>query len=84
MAFTLSLDDFVISYFTSGPESQTLPITIYSMTKKRISPEINALSTILFVVVLTILIVINIIGAKKEKEDARRACAFSGKKEVKL
>ncbi len=79
MALTYSIDDFVISYFTSGPESQTLPITIYSMTKKRISPEINALSTILFVVVLTILIVVNVIGAKKEKEDARRASAFSGK-----
>lgn len=43
MAFTLSIDDFVISYFTSGT-TQTLPIYIYSMTRKRISPEINALS----------------------------------------
>ncbi len=79
MALTYSIDDFVISYFTSGPDSQTLPTTIYSMTKKRISPEINALSTLLFVVVLAILIIVNIIGVKKEKEEARRLSAFSKK-----
>ena len=43
MSFTYSLDDFVVSYFTSGPEMQTLPITIYSMTRRKVSPEINAL-----------------------------------------
>ena len=59
MAFTLSIDDFVISYFTSGT-TQTLPIAIYSMTRKIVSPEINALSTILFVIVLSLLIVINL------------------------
>ena len=59
MAFTLSIDDFVISYFTSGT-TQTLPIYIYSMTRKRISPEINALSTLLFAVVMILLLVINI------------------------
>lgn len=58
MAFTLSIDDFVISYFTSG-NTQTLPIYIYSMTRKRISPEINALSTLLFVVVLILLLLAN-------------------------
>lgn len=58
MAFTLSIDDFVISYFTSGT-TQTLPIFIYSMTRKRISPEINALSTVLFAVILVLLIVVN-------------------------
>lgn len=79
MALTYSIDDFVISYFTSGPNSQTLPTTIYSMTKKRISPEINALSTIIFVFVLGILIAVNVLGAKKEKEEARRAGAFVGK-----
>jgi spermidine/putrescine transport system permease protein len=79
MALTYSIDDFVISYFTSGPQSQTLPITIYSMTKKRISPEINALSTILFVIVLIILVVVNVIGANKEKEEERKANAFSKK-----
>ena len=64
MAFTLSIDDFVISYFTSGT-TQTLPIYIYSMTRKRISPEINALSTLLFVVVLLLLILIN---ARQKRE----------------
>ena len=68
MAFTLSLDDFVISYFTSGT-TQTLPIAIYSMTRKIVSPEINALSTILFVVVLILLIVVNIRQATAEKID---------------
>ncbi len=58
MAFTLSIDDFVISYFTSGT-TQTLPIYIYSMTRKRVSPEINALSTMLFAVVMVLLIVVN-------------------------
>lgn len=61
MAFTFSLDDFIISYFTSGPTSQTLPITIYSMTRRKVSPEINALSTIIFVVVMVVLIIKNII-----------------------
>jgi len=61
MAFTYSLDDFVISYFTTGSTSQTLPITIYSMTRRKISPEINALSTLIFIVVVVILIVKNIL-----------------------
>ncbi len=60
MAFTFSLDDFVVSYFTIGATSQTLPITIYSMTRRKVSPEINALSTIIFVVVVTVLVIKNI------------------------
>ena len=56
MAFTLSLDDFVISYFNSGSTAQNLSVTIYSMTKRRITPEINALSTLLFGAVLLLLI----------------------------
>lgn len=58
MAFTLSMDDFVISYFTSGTV-QTLPIAIYSMTRKVVSPEINAISTILFAVVFLLLLAAN-------------------------
>lgn len=61
MSFTFSLDDFVVSYFVSGATSQTLPITIYSMTRRKVSPEINALSTIIFIIVLIVLIVKNII-----------------------
>ena len=57
MSFTYSLDDFVVSYFTSGPTTQTLPITIYSMTRRKVSPEINALSTLLFLVVVIALLV---------------------------
>lgn len=64
MSFTFSLDDFVVSYFTSGATSQTLPITIYSMTRRKVSPEINALSTIIFVVVVIVLVVKNLIERK--------------------
>ena len=66
MAFTLSIDDFIISYFTSGT-TQTLPIYIYSMTRKRISPEINALSTLLFGAVLILLLVVNLRQAKDKR-----------------
>ena len=66
MAFTLSIDDFIISYFTSGT-TQTLPIFIYSMTRKRISPEINALSTLLFVIILLLLLVVNIRQSREKK-----------------
>ena len=65
MAFTLSIDDFVISYFTSGT-TQTLPIYIYSMTRKRISPEINALSTVLFAAVMALLVVVNVRNLKEQ------------------
>lgn len=66
IAFTLSVDDFVISYFTAGSSVQTLSMTIYSMTRRRISPKINAISTILFVVVLTLLVVVNIREMRQE------------------
>ncbi len=65
IAFTMSIDDFVISYFTSGT-TKTLPLTIYSMTRKRISPEINALSTILFGIIFILLAVINIRQIKSD------------------
>ena len=50
MAFTLSIDDFVITFFTSGPGSTTLPLRIYSMVKLGVTPEINALSSMMLVV----------------------------------
>ena len=71
MAFTLSLDDFVISYFVSGPEFQTLPIRIYSMTKKRVTPDMYALSTIIFVVVFVLLILFNF-AQDENRREARR------------
>jgi len=68
MAFTLSLDDFVISYFTAGSSFQTLPLMIYSMTKKEVTPDMYALSTIIIVTVLALLILSNLLGEKSEKK----------------
>ena len=67
MSFAYSLDDFVISLFTSG-QTQTLPITIYTMTRKRITPEINALSTLIFIVVVTILVIKNVLENRDLKK----------------
>ena len=72
MAFTLSIDDFVISYFTSGPTFQTLPLRIYSMTKRRVTPDINALSTIMFVAILILLILINFREAREDKKSRKK------------
>ena len=66
-AFTMSIDDFVISYFSAGSSASTLAMTIYGMTKKRVSPEINAISTLLFVTVLVLLAIINIREARQER-----------------
>lgn len=76
ITFTLSLDDFVISYFTSGTEVQTLSMLIYSMTRKRISPKINALSTILFVSVLALLVIVNVRQFRQEKAQAKKEAAL--------
>ncbi len=70
ICLTYSIDDFIISYFTSGTV-QTLPIAIYSMTKKKVSPEINALSTIMFVVILSIILISNAIESAQEKKTQR-------------
>ena len=67
MAFTLSLDDFVISYFTCG-HYQTLPIVIYTMTKKSVTPDTYALSTLIFITVFVLLILYNILQSKSEKK----------------
>ena len=68
IAFTMSIDDFVISYFTAGSQVQTLSMTIYAMTRRRVSPEINAISTLLFVTVLALLVIINLREASQEKK----------------
>lgn len=77
MAFTLSLDDFVISYFTSGNDFQTLPIRIYGMTKKTVTPKMYALATIIFFVTLALLMLNNLIdnedGKKLREKRKRRA-----------
>jgi len=68
LSFTMSIDDVVVSYFTSGATSQTLGVIIFSMTKKRISPEINALCTLMFAVVLVLLLIINL----RELRDSKK------------
>ena len=73
MAFTLSLDDFVISYFTAGNGFETLPIRIYSMTKKTVTPKMYALATIIFFVILALLLITNLMDADDEDAKERRA-----------
>ncbi|MCX7695226.1 MAG: ABC transporter permease [Caloramator sp.] len=68
LSFTLSVDDFVISFFTTGSGVSNLSITIYSMARRGIKPEINALSTLLFLTVLILLLLINKITNKESKE----------------
>lgn len=73
MAFTLSLDDFIISYFTIGSGFETLPIRIYSMTKKRVTPDMYALSTLIFVAILLLLILSNVTSARGEKKMKKKS-----------
>ena len=68
-AFTMSVDDFIISYFTAGTSSSTLAMTIYGMTKKRVSPQINAISTLLFVTVLLLLALVNLRENRAQSRD---------------
>lgn len=74
MAFTLSLDDFVISYFTSGNGFETLPIRIYNMTKKTVTPKMYALATIIFFVILLLLLITNLMDddAVRERKAQRK------------
>ena len=65
MAFTLSLDDFVISYFVGSSNFQTLPLLIYSMTKKKVTPDMYALSTLIIVTIFTLLIISNVRSGRK-------------------
>lgn len=72
MAFTLSLDDFIISYFVTGPKFQTLPIVIFSMTKKKVKPDMYALSTLIFATVLALLILMNVMQARAENKQKKQ------------
>jgi spermidine/putrescine transport system permease protein len=67
MAFTMSIDDFVISFFTAGTEATNLSILIYSMAKRGVKPSINALSTVMFLTVLILLLIINHKSEKGEE-----------------
>ena len=71
MAFTLSLDDFVISYFTSGNGFETLPIRIFGMTKKAVTPKMYALATIIFIVTMSLLLISNLVGSDDQKKQKR-------------
>ncbi len=72
MSFTLSLDDFVISYYTTGSSFQTLPLLIFSMTKKTVKPDMYALSTLIFVTVLVLLLVVNISQIKAAQKEEKK------------
>lgn len=76
LSITYSFDDFVVSYFTSGSSAQTLSVVIYSMVRMKVSPEINALSTIMFAFVLLVLLLVNIYSSKKEKQKAEEGEAI--------
>ena len=82
MAFTMSLDDFVISYFVYGPKFVTLPVEIYNYTKKPLHPKIYALFTLLFAVILLMMVFMNVVEARDEKQQDQRRKAFrwSGRK----
>jgi spermidine/putrescine transport system permease protein len=71
LAFTLSIDDFVVSFFTTGSGVSTLSITVYSMARRGINPKLNALSTIMFTAVLLLLLIVNLRQAREEKKGRR-------------
>ena len=79
MSFTLSIDDFVISYFTAGAQTQTLSMVIYSMAKKQVSPEINALSALMFTVVVALMVVVNLRQAAQERQAKARQATLTAK-----
>lgn len=72
MAFTMSLDDFVISYFVSGNDFVTLPVEIYNYVKKPVPPKIYALFTLLFLLILVMMVTMNLVQLKGEKKKAAR------------
>lgn len=76
IAFTMSIDDFVISFFTTGGGVTNLSITIYTMTKRGLNPKINALSTIMFFSVLILLLIIN------KRQDKQSKVAMAGDKHL--
>ena len=80
IAFTMSIDDFLISYFTAGGQTSTLSMVVYSMVRRRVSPEINALSTLMFLAVLLLLILINLrqSGGLRRSRRAGRGPAAEG------
>ena len=72
MAFTMSLDDFVISYFVTGTDFVTLPVKIYSFTKKPIHPKIYAMFTLLFLLIFVLMVVMNLLQLRGDKRRTER------------
>lgn len=72
MAFTLSLDDFVITFFTAGPGSTTLPLQIYTMVKIAVTPEVNAVSTLLMLLTLTLILIASRLSPSTLQTENRR------------
>jgi spermidine/putrescine transport system permease protein len=70
LAFTMSIDDFVVSFFTSGSGVENLSMVIYSMTKRGINPKINAISTLMLIFVMTLLYLVNRMDKKNKKKEA--------------
>ena len=68
LAFTMSIDDFVVSFFTAGSGVENLSMVIYSMTKRGINPKINALSTLMFIFVMALLYLINSLDNKHKRK----------------
>ena len=71
MAFTMSLDDFVISYFVTGMDFVTLPVEIYSYTKKPIPPKIYAMFTLLFLLIFVLMVVMNLLQLRFDKKQQK-------------
>lgn len=71
LALTLSLDDVVISYFTAGPGSNTLPLQVYSMIKTGVTPDVNALITIMLLVIFILLFISTLVQVKRMKREVR-------------
>lgn len=81
MSFTLSLDDFIITQFTKGEGFYTLPTYIYAMTKKKVKPDMYALSTLIFLAILLLLILSNVVQARMEaRRDPVEAKKLQAKK----
>ena len=82
MAFTMSLDDFVISYFVYGPRFVTLPVEIYNYTKKPLQPKIYALFTLLFAAILVVMVLMNLLQERDAKRSRENRRAFRNRKQV--
>ena len=79
MSFTMSLDDFVISYFVTGSDFTTLPVKIYSETKKPIQPKIYAMFTLLFLLILVLMVTMNLLQIRGEQNKTKRRATVDSK-----